>query len=71
MYLRALEFLISTKKSSPPIAGKLLRKFYRLKNIAKLSSAGRNECFAQNGNEAHNQKLYTFSIYTKATVSSF
>ena len=45
-------------------------KFISGKNIAKPSSAGRDECFARNGDEVHSQKLYTFSIRVKRTVSS-
>ena len=42
MYLRALEFS-SQENEQPPKLGSCSRIYYRLKNIAKPSSAGRNE----------------------------
>lgn len=43
MDLRALEFLISKKISSLPELRNCSRIYYRLKNIAKPGSTGRNE----------------------------
>ena len=46
MYLRALEFS-SQENEQPPKLGSCSRIYYRLKNIAKPSSAGRNESLRQ------------------------
>ena len=65
----ALEFLISTKRAASPKSGSC-SKFISVKNIAKPSSAGRNECFVRNGDEVHSRKLYTFIICSSEAVSS-
>ena len=50
MYLRALEFS-SQENEQPPKLESCSKIYYRLKNIAKPSSAGRNEDgFCQNRN---------------------
>ena len=71
MSRRTLEFFISKKMSSLPELGNCSSIYYRLKNIAKPCSAGRNEYFWQNGAEVYKQELYTFSICTNQSMSSF
>ena len=71
MSRRTLEFLISNKMSSLPQKREATQEFVLVKDIAKPSSAGRNEYFWQNGTEVYKQELYTFSICTNQSMSSF
>ena len=61
MYLRALEFS-SQENEQPPKLGSCSRIYYRLKNIAKPSSAGRNESLRWNGHLCK-EKTETYYLY--------
>ena len=62
MSRRTLEFFISKKMSSLPQKREATQEFVFVKDIAKPVSAGRN---------VYKQELYTFSICTNQSMSSF